>query len=65
MKMSETKEKTDQLISNMARRTQTITTEMQITSESLRRASETLESLLNRLHADPSEIIFSDPLPRK
>jgi phospholipid/cholesterol/gamma-HCH transport system substrate-binding protein len=57
--------KADQLLDNLARRTQTVTTEIQITSENLRRASETLENLLDRLRADPSDIIFSEPPPRK
>jgi len=57
-------EKTDQLLDNLTRRTQTVTTEIQITSENLRRASETLENLLDRLRADPSDIIFSEPPPR-
>ncbi len=56
--------KTDQLLDNLTRRTQTVTTEIQIMSENMRRASETLESLLDRLRADPSDIIFSEPPPR-
>ena len=56
--------KADQLLDNVTRRAQTVTTEVQITSENLRRASETLESLLERLQADPSDIIFSAPPPR-
>jgi phospholipid/cholesterol/gamma-HCH transport system substrate-binding protein len=61
IKISETAGKANQLINTMTRRAQAITTEIQATSESLRRASETLENLLDRLHADPSDIIFSNP----
>jgi phospholipid/cholesterol/gamma-HCH transport system substrate-binding protein len=61
MKISETAGKANQLINSMARKTQAISTEIQATSENLRRASETLENLLERLQADPSEIIFSNP----
>lgn len=61
IKISETAGKANQLINNMARRTQAISTEIQATSENLKRASETLENLLDRLHADPSDIIFSNP----
>jgi phospholipid/cholesterol/gamma-HCH transport system substrate-binding protein len=56
--------KADLLLDNLTRRAQTVTTEVQITSENLRRASETLENLLDRLRADPSEIIFSEPPAR-
>jgi phospholipid/cholesterol/gamma-HCH transport system substrate-binding protein len=61
MKISDTAGKANQLINNMARKTQAISTEIQATSENLRHASETLENLLDRLHADPSDIIFSNP----
>jgi phospholipid/cholesterol/gamma-HCH transport system substrate-binding protein len=61
MKISETAGKANQLINTMTRRTQAITNEIQATSENLRHASETLENLLDRLHADPSDIIFSNP----
>jgi len=57
--------KADRLLDNLTRRAQTVTTEVQITSENLRRASETLQNLLDRLHADPSDIIFSEPPPRR
>jgi len=65
MKISETTGKVNNLINDMARKTQTLTNEMQVTGENLRRASETLEDLLDRLYADPSDIIFSDPQPKK
>jgi phospholipid/cholesterol/gamma-HCH transport system substrate-binding protein len=61
MEISETAEKANQMIDNMARRTQVISTEIQAASENLRRTSETLENLLERLHVDPSDIIFSNP----
>ncbi|MCX5811861.1 MAG: MlaD family protein [Proteobacteria bacterium] len=61
MKISETTGKANQLINNITRRTQVISNEIQSTSENLRRASETLDNLLDRLHADPSDIIFSNP----
>jgi phospholipid/cholesterol/gamma-HCH transport system substrate-binding protein len=56
--------KADQLLDNLTRRARTVTAEVQITSENLRRASETLENLLDRLRVDPSDIIFSEPPPR-
>jgi phospholipid/cholesterol/gamma-HCH transport system substrate-binding protein len=65
MKISETTGKANQLIDNVARRTQAISSEIQATSENLRHASETLENLLDRLRADPSDIIFSNPPAEK
>lgn len=61
MKIADTAHKANRIMDNAARRTQTVATEVQITSENLRRASETLENLLNRLNADPSDVIFSEP----
>ena len=57
----ETARKTNLLLDNVTKRTQTVATEAQITMENLRTSSETLDSLLERLKADPSEIIFSSP----
>lgn len=65
LRIAETAGKANQLLDSMTRRTHAITTEIQVTSENLRRASETLEGLLDRLRADPSDIIFSEPPPRK
>lgn len=61
LNIADTADKANRLVDHAARRTQVVATEMQITSENLRRASETLENLLNRLNADPSDIIFSKP----
>lgn len=61
MNLSGTAGQASRLIDTMAKRTRVISTEMEATSENLRRASETLDALLERLHADPSDIIFSNP----
>lgn len=65
MKLAETTAKTNRLIDDLSRRSKVITTEVQITSENLRRASENLDLLIDRLKADPSDILFSDPPPKK
>ena len=65
LKIDDTMGKANRLMDSMAKRAQTITTEIQITSENLRRTSDTLESLIDRLSADPSDIIFSEPPPRR
>jgi phospholipid/cholesterol/gamma-HCH transport system substrate-binding protein len=61
LNIADTANKANRLVDHASRRAQAVATEVQITSENLRRASETLENLLNRLNADPSDIIFSEP----
>jgi phospholipid/cholesterol/gamma-HCH transport system substrate-binding protein len=61
LNIADTANKANRLVDHASRRAQAVATEIQITSENLRRASETLENLLNRLNADPSDIIFSEP----
>lgn len=53
--------KATQVLDNMNRITHTSAVEIQATSENLRRASESLERLLERLEANPSDLIFSKP----
>lgn len=65
MKLAETTARTNRLIGDLSRRSKVITTEIQVTSENLRRASENLDLLIDRLKADPSDILFSDPPPKK
>ncbi len=65
MKLAETTARTNRLVDDLSRRSRVITTEIQVTSENLRRASENLDLLINRLKADPSDILFSDPPPKK
>jgi phospholipid/cholesterol/gamma-HCH transport system substrate-binding protein len=57
----ETARKTNLLLDNVTKRTQAVAVEAQITMENLRSSSETLDGLLERLKADPSELIFSSP----
>jgi phospholipid/cholesterol/gamma-HCH transport system substrate-binding protein len=63
MDLAQTVDRTDRLLEGVEKRTQGITLELQATGESLRRASETLEELLDRLRASPSDLIFSRPPP--
>lgn len=65
MRLAETSAKTNRLIDDISRRSKVITTEIQLTGENLRRASENLDLLIERLKADPSDILFSDPPPKK
>ena len=59
--LADTARKTNMLLDNVNRRTQAVAAETQITLENLRNSSEALDSLLERLKVDPSELIFSSP----
>jgi phospholipid/cholesterol/gamma-HCH transport system substrate-binding protein len=65
LNVAETTGKANQLIENMNKKMNTAATEITVTSENLRRVSETLENLMERLSTDPSELIFSIPPPQK
>jgi len=65
LNVAETTGKANQLIENMNKKMNTAATEITVTSENLRRVSETLENLMERLSADPSELIFSIPPTQK
>ncbi|MDD3845225.1 MAG: MlaD family protein [Syntrophorhabdaceae bacterium] len=65
MRLAETSAKTNRFIDDLSRRSKVITTEIQLTAENLRRATENLDLLIKRLKADPSDILFSDPPPKK
>ncbi|MRR08441.1 MAG: hypothetical protein EG828_16275 [Deltaproteobacteria bacterium] len=65
MKIAETTGKANRMIDDLSRRSRTISVEIQQTGENLRRASDNLDQLIQRLKADPSDILFSDPPPKK
>jgi phospholipid/cholesterol/gamma-HCH transport system substrate-binding protein len=65
LNLGETSEKANRLIDNASRKVKLIGEELQTTSENLRRASENLDEVLDRLKADPSDIIFSEPPAKK
>ena len=65
LNLGETSEKANRLIDNTSRKIKLIGEELQTTSENLRRASENLDEVLERLKADPSDIIFSEPPVKK
>ena len=63
--LAETSDKANKLIDNTSRKIKLIGEELQATSENLRRVSENLDDVLERLKADPSDIIFSEPPAKK
>ncbi len=65
LNLGETSDKANRLIDNTSRKIKLIGEELQTTSENLRRASENLDEVLERLKADPSDIIFSEPPAKK
>jgi len=64
MNLAETVGNANRLVQGVDRRTRVLAVEMTATSENLRRASETLELLLERLSAAPSDLIFGQPPPQ-
>jgi len=61
LKLADTADKANQLVVGIDRRSRAITSELRDTSENLQKASETLQTLLDRLNTTPSDLIFSSP----
>ena len=63
MRLAETAEKANRAVDHLSRTSRTTARDVQIMSENLRRASETLERLLERLESNPSDLLFSSKSP--
>jgi phospholipid/cholesterol/gamma-HCH transport system substrate-binding protein len=61
MKLRQTAGKVGELVEMTSRKTEVTLTDAGIAVESLRRAADSLEALIDRLSADPSALIFSKP----
>ncbi|MEN6320013.1 MAG: MlaD family protein [Syntrophaceae bacterium] len=61
MKLADTADKTSQVMTALTRNARASAVDMQTATENVRRASESLERLLERLEANPSDLIFSRP----
>jgi phospholipid/cholesterol/gamma-HCH transport system substrate-binding protein len=61
MQLAETGRQANRLVEGIDRSTRSITLDLRAASENLRRSSETLNGLLERLEASPSDILFSAP----
>jgi phospholipid/cholesterol/gamma-HCH transport system substrate-binding protein len=59
LKLAETAEKANRVVDNLSRTSRTTARDVQIMSDNLRRASETLERLVDRLESNPSDLLFS------
>jgi phospholipid/cholesterol/gamma-HCH transport system substrate-binding protein len=62
--LAETSLKVRGLLDTADDRMRAATTEVQVTTENMRRVSEALENLLHKLSADPSQLLFSEPPPK-
>ncbi len=65
LNLADTTDKANRLIDNTNRKVRIIMHDLLATSENLRRASENVDEVLDRLKADPSDIIFSTPPSKK
>ena len=63
LKLREKAEQTDILLKDVAKKTNTITGDLQDISENLRVTSENLQKLSESLNRDPSDLIFTKPPP--
>ena len=57
--------KMNHLVEGLDRRSLAITNNIKGTSENLKRASESLEMLIDRVYASPSDLLFGEPPPRR
>lgn len=57
--------KMNQLVEGLDNRSLAITNNIKVTSENLKRASESLEMLIDRVYASPSDLLFGEPPPRR
>jgi phospholipid/cholesterol/gamma-HCH transport system substrate-binding protein len=57
--------KMNQLVEGLDKRSVAITNNIKSTSENLKRASESLEMLTERVYASPSDLLFGEPPPRR
>ena len=59
----ETVAKLNQVIEGLDRRSVAVTNDIKVTTENLKRASESLEILVERIYASPSDLLFGQPPP--
>ena len=64
--VNNTARKMNQLLEGLDKRSLAITDNIRDTSENLKRASESLEMLVDRVYASPSDLLFGQPpAPRR
>lgn len=65
VEVKEAAKKMNQLVEGLDKRSLAITNNIRGTSENLKRASESLEMLTDRVYASPSDLLFGQPPPRR
>lgn len=63
LRLAETAEKTNRIVDTLSRTSRTTARDLQIMSDNMKRSSETLERLVERLESNPSDLLFSKPPP--
>ena len=63
LRLAETAEKTNRIVDTLSRTSRTTARDLQIMSDNMKRSAETLERLVERLEANPSDLLFSKPPP--
>jgi phospholipid/cholesterol/gamma-HCH transport system substrate-binding protein len=63
LKLAETARHTEGMAADLDRKSREITMDLKLAGENIRRASETLDALLQRLEANPSDLLFGEPPP--
>ncbi len=61
MRMTDTAESVNRFVERTSTKVDSTLTEVELTAETLRRAADSLEALIDRIGADPSLLIFSRP----
>jgi phospholipid/cholesterol/gamma-HCH transport system substrate-binding protein len=63
LRLADTAEKTNRIVDTLSRTSRTTARDLQIMSDNMKRSSETLERLVERLESNPSDLLFSKPPP--
>jgi phospholipid/cholesterol/gamma-HCH transport system substrate-binding protein len=63
LRLAETAEKTNLVVETLSRTSRTTARDLQVMSDNMKRSSETLERLVERLESNPSDLLFSKPPP--
>ena len=61
MKLADTAVKANLMVEGLEKKSRAISFDLEATSENLRQASDTLDQLLDRVRANPSDTLFSKP----
>ena len=63
LRLAETAEKANRVVDTLSRTSRTTARDLQIMSDNMKRSTETLERLVERLESNPSDLLFSNSPP--